>query len=314
MSSQLTLPGMSSATSSEAFPGGPLPSNSPAGPTTSPAGPARALVKASRRRASAAAATIPGICGPSGADSLQSANLLWSSASKSLPQTPSGRLQARLGAAIIRNLQPYGSMVYKQAWKARATPSGFMFLAHTASARTTSGSGCTGWPTATVNDATGSEYAYSGGNHDKPMLKLPGAAKLAGWATPAARDEKGIDQNYHDGAVNNSLPYQVANLAGWSTPTKEDGHAVSDLEAEIMGDTKRRKKATCVQRLRTQALGPTSSSSPAGTTKCGVLAPGFPLWLQGFPEIWRTCCPGWQSWDTMQKLLAELCERPDGIE
>jgi len=34
------------------------------------------------------------------------------------------------------------------------------------------------WPTTTVNDATGSQYAYSGGNHDKPVLKLPGAAQL----------------------------------------------------------------------------------------------------------------------------------------
>lgn len=33
--------------------------------------------------------------------------------------------------------------------------------------------------TATVNDATGSDYAYSSGNHDKPVLKLPGAAKLS---------------------------------------------------------------------------------------------------------------------------------------
>jgi hypothetical protein len=37
-----------------------------------------------------------------------------------------------------------------------------------------------GWPTPVVNDATGSQYAYSQGNHDKPVLKLPGAVRLAG--------------------------------------------------------------------------------------------------------------------------------------
>jgi hypothetical protein len=30
------------------------------------------------------------------------------------------------------------------------------------------------WATATGNDATGSRYAYSRGNHDRPVLKLPG--------------------------------------------------------------------------------------------------------------------------------------------
>ena len=95
---------------------------------------------------------------------------------------------------------------------------------------------------------------------------------LAGWTTPAARDEKGIDQNFHDGAVNNSLPNQVA------------------------------------------VLGPTSSSSPAGTERRGVLNPAFPLWLMGFPATWQHSCPGWKSWDTMQRLLAESSEKPDDTE
>ena len=34
------------------------------------------------------------------------------------------------------------------------------------------------WATPTVNDAAGSEYAYSSGDHTKPVLKLPGQAKL----------------------------------------------------------------------------------------------------------------------------------------
>ena len=33
------------------------------------------------------------------------------------------------------------------------------------------------WPTPTVNDCTGSQYAYGGGNKDKPFLKLPGAVQ-----------------------------------------------------------------------------------------------------------------------------------------
>lgn len=34
------------------------------------------------------------------------------------------------------------------------------------------------WPTATANDATGSAYQYSRGDHSKPVLKLTGAARL----------------------------------------------------------------------------------------------------------------------------------------
>jgi hypothetical protein len=41
------------------------------------------------------------------------------------------------------------------------------------------GGSMAGWATPTVNDATGSKYAYSQGNHDKPVLKLPGQASLS---------------------------------------------------------------------------------------------------------------------------------------
>lgn len=42
----------------------------------------------------------------------------------------------------------------------------------------TSGGGSSSWPTATVTDASGSAYAYSGGDHSKVVLKLLGAAKM----------------------------------------------------------------------------------------------------------------------------------------
>ena len=41
-------------------------------------------------------------------------------------------------------------------------------------------------PTPTANDATGSEYAYSKGDHSKKTLKLPGAAKRRLYPTPTA--------------------------------------------------------------------------------------------------------------------------------
>jgi hypothetical protein len=40
-----------------------------------------------------------------------------------------------------------------------------------------------GWMTPTVNDATGSQYTYASGDHDKIVLKLPGQAQIAGFGT-----------------------------------------------------------------------------------------------------------------------------------
>jgi hypothetical protein len=76
-----------------------------------------------------------------------------------------------------------------------------------------------GWPTPQAEDSeqTGAHL----GNPDT----LNSATKLAGWATPQARDEKGVDQNFHHGAVNNSLPNQVSGLglAGTPAPTASPG-------------------------------------------------------------------------------------------
>jgi len=48
-----------------------------------------------------------------------------------------------------------------------------------------------GWATPTVVDVTGSKYAYASGNHDKPVLKLPGQAALS----PAPTTSKGASLN-----------------------------------------------------------------------------------------------------------------------
>lgn len=49
------------------------------------------------------------------------------------------------------------------------------------------------WPTATANDAKGSAYQYSRGDHSKPVLKLTGAARL--FPTPQASQPGQGDPN-----------------------------------------------------------------------------------------------------------------------
>ena len=118
----------------------------------------------------------------------------------------------------------------------------------------------------------------------------------------------------HSRGVADTLSAQVGqDLVGWATP------AARDIKSESATDEFNEKRwnhtrGKPLSAEATQALGPTSSSSPAGTERRGVLNPAFPLWLMGYPATWQCSCPGWQSWDTIQRLLAESSEKPAGTE
>jgi hypothetical protein len=75
------------------------------------------------------------------------------------------------------------------------------------------------------------------------------AVKVASWATPASRDEKGINQNFHNGEIGSCLPNQAQLTASGATP----------------------------------------SGSPAGTEKRGQLNPALSRWLMGLPPAWDDC-------------------------
>ena len=82
------------------------------------------------------------------------------------PSSASSRsavLQSSLESRLRRRLEGAGSTLYSQTWSRKATPLGRSYLAHTASAAPTSGSG------------------YTGG----------GTGTTAGYPTPQARDWKG---------------------------------------------------------------------------------------------------------------------------
>lgn len=72
-----------------------------------------------------------------------------------------------------------GSTLFRLTWKVWVTPSGRAFFLLRASERPTSGIVFSSWPSPTCNDAKNSAYAYSQGDHDKPVLKLTGVARLA---------------------------------------------------------------------------------------------------------------------------------------
>lgn len=98
----------------------------------------------------------------------------------------SDNLSNRLAEKLKARFGTDGSMEYSQTWKRRVTPVGRSYWAHTASARRTSDSVCTGW---------GTPRAGETGRHRSPeaiakarlrggSVALEDQAHLAGWNTP----------------------------------------------------------------------------------------------------------------------------------
>jgi hypothetical protein len=170
--------------------------------------PARASLSA--RQAKGAGKLTSGTYGPRGSGS---------SASVALQLCLENRLRVQLGGS--------GSTLYRLTWKQRATPAGRPICALRASAPRTSDSASIGWPSPVVNDAKGSDYTYANGDHNRPSLKLGGAAKTAAWATPAAHEAGGTPEQFLKrkealqgacGISLTSLALQASTVAAWPTP------------------------------------------------------------------------------------------------
>ena len=105
---------------------------------------------------------------------------------------------------MSKDMSRWDSPQSSAIWKSWVTKCRGEYSARVKSAHLIKGKECSSWPTATVNDATGSQYAYAGGDHNKIVMKLPGAV-IHGQAAPENPNTDGSRQGL------------------WQTPTSQDG-------------------------------------------------------------------------------------------
>ena len=205
------------------------------GPTTDPSGQARALASHSVPPEKVPALMMNATYGP-----------LFGGSS------PSTDLQQSLANRLHRLLAVNGSPEYALTWKQWAMLSGPPICALRASARPTSGSGCSGWPTPKSSNDGDSDETVAMAMRGECEMSLPRVAKLAGWATPRVSDNQGAASTRIQNAQNGAGIYQL----------REQVHGAS---------------------------GPTPTSFPAATEKPGALNPEHSRWLMGYPAAWGCC-------------------------
>lgn len=181
-------------------------------------------------------------------------------------------------------------MEYSQTWKAKVTPAGRRYLAHTASARRTSGKDFTGWPTADANTMNDGETLETFRARQEELKKKHGNGNGAG------------------------MPLAVrcadAALTGWATATARDMKSEHGSE-EMM---RRKSERPEGKPLSKQALGAITGLFRVPTGRRAVLAPEFSLWLMGFPEAWVAAAPGAKDWLEAQAALASECSEESGTQ
>lgn len=225
---------------SAALVAGHSPSNSCSGRLTARSGQAPAPVSPSRSPVSAKPPPTPVISGLNSSASSAPPAQPQSSANKS----PARMLSERLNQNLARNLQsrlslslPSGSIEYRQTWKMRTTPAGRQLLAHTASARLTSGSDCGG-----ERLISGYNTPHSPWEHDSDYSKSTyldrelNRVLVTGWTSPdgqvmqigetlktfQARQQKMKLKHGNGNGMGTPIAMQ-AQMAGWPGPRATDG-------------------------------------------------------------------------------------------
>jgi len=223
-------------------------------------------------------------------------------------------LQSSLANRLARVTALLGSTLFALTWKQRTTPQGYLISALRASARRTSGSGFTGWPT-----PTSLTLAQNGNSEAGNSDNLQRMTDLAAWPTPNAMEggqtSRGGDrkdellmgglvsarptpkeQNARGTTPKKDGLWDVAQLASpWATPVA--GDARGTWRARYQEDGTALGTAMLRDQVQLMDFGATPSGSTAGMASggqqdgesahlSGQLNPALPRWLQGLPLEW----------------------------
>ena len=244
---------------------------------------------------------------------LAPASLLAPQENAPAPQTSatSGRLcpgssaSASLESSLVNRLVALtasrGSTLYNLTWKTRITPLQRSIYALRASARRTSGSVSTGWPTPLAGSGAGPcSTGRQGG------LNIQTTAQLAAWPTPTATDGKGGYQGgrIRNGKLSTDRLDVAAQIAGWPTPLSSNAaHGMHTPEGATREAERRgwnntlalaahsTQQTTIDTAARLTATGALLTGSAAGMESGGQLDPDHSRWLMGLSPVWDAFAP-----------------------
>lgn len=264
----------------------------------------------------------------------------------SIGSSRSADLQKLLENRLRARTSTLGSTLFNLTWKPWVTPSGVSRFRLRASARRTSATETSGWPTPTTRDhKDGSECANVSLN-----ALLGRVVWLAAWTTPSATDGSrggeitpnmtgsSLAQQIHfthwpttttdarrhpapDLTTSNITLNHAVSLAGRPTPTSAlADKGVRSTEGSIREAM--RSHGPDLAAMACLASGPARLTvsgelligSSAAMKSGGQLSPEHSRWLMAYPPEWANSAPNFSDWQAWQHLMRQASSERNPTE